>query len=441
MKKQKIFRGLLTFLMVLCFIVPLQAEAATISSVKNLKASRISNNTMGYITYSKVTGARGYQIQYSTDSAFKKSVKTKKQTSRTYQFSADKKNTYYIRVRSYKTVKKTVKKKKVTQTIYSKWKQTKISKVPTTMTTTTPVLLMQAGTTYTPKISIVSAFDNTEGLTRVSADSNIAQVDEKGAITALNDGNTYITYRFDKKVLKIYVNVVTGTNISSADYSTLKLYNQSGKLITYPLFKQNAATYEAEHVVYLRQHGCATCSLTTVLGAFHSQYAQYGPDQVIRTIEKTVADEESWIKNHVTREPKKQMPLSMYGISKILNYVGVKATYIRTFPSEDVAKTQIYNHLKTGNPVIFEVKKQSNYTGEKDSPWTASVHTMVFLGRYTTGEVLIADSVNRSWYTQGQRAKISMIESPMEYMYSCTKFDTGMYYTNLASDGGYILVQ
>ena len=79
------------------------------------------------VKWAKKSKATGYQIQYSTDSKFKKSVKKatvsgSNVTSKTIT-SVKKKKTYYVRIRTYKTVSgksyysdcSTVKKVKITK--------------------------------------------------------------------------------------------------------------------------------------------------------------------------------------------------------------------------------------------------------------------------------------------------------------------------------------
>ena len=51
----------------------------------------------------KVSGAKGYEIKYTTDKKFKKSVKTATSTKTNKTISKLKKNkTYYVKVRAYK---------------------------------------------------------------------------------------------------------------------------------------------------------------------------------------------------------------------------------------------------------------------------------------------------------------------------------------------------
>ena len=92
---------------------------ASLTSAKNSKSKQI------LLKYKKVSGAKGYEISYSTDKKFKKAA-TKKNTAKTsYTISKLKKGkTYYVRIRAYKvdsTGKKVYGK-------YSSVKKVKISK-------------------------------------------------------------------------------------------------------------------------------------------------------------------------------------------------------------------------------------------------------------------------------------------------------------------------
>ncbi len=95
-------------------------------AIKISKISNSSSKTMK-VTYAKNTVVTGYQIQYSTDKNFKKDVKTttvkKNSTTSTTISKLTKGKTYYVRVRTYKTVSGT--------NFYSNWspvKNVKISK-------------------------------------------------------------------------------------------------------------------------------------------------------------------------------------------------------------------------------------------------------------------------------------------------------------------------
>ena len=72
-------------------------KKTTLSSAKNSKSKKI------IVKYKKSSGAKGYEISYSTDKKFKKSVTKKTSTKTSYTISKLKKGkTYYVRVRAYK---------------------------------------------------------------------------------------------------------------------------------------------------------------------------------------------------------------------------------------------------------------------------------------------------------------------------------------------------
>ncbi len=307
----------------------------------------------------------------------------------------------------------------------------------TKLKTTTKVLLMKEKTSYTPKITADPSGVDMSSMTAVSENPRVAAVDKKGRITAKKDGNTWITYKLGDKKLKIYVNVLT--KVSDQTKPKIKLYNQSGKLLTYRMYRQKSNLY-GKYTKYVNLHGCAVISMTTVVNAFSKKYASYHPGKIITSLEKSSVSGAEWKLNHVTRNVRNQMPLTLSGITRALRKAGIKAKYVRSFSSDAAVQKQIYAHLKTGNPVIFTARNYNRKAGRTDTKWTTYLHTMVFLGRYTTGEVLIADSADRTWYKGNQRLKVVKMSSILPHLFSCTAPGTGSYYTGTGTAGGYILV-
>ena len=85
-------------------------KTPTLSKLTNSKSKTMT------VTWKKVADATGYEVQYTTDKKFKKSVKTvkvKKNTTSATVKKLTKKKKYYVQVRAYKTVLKT--------NYYSKW--------------------------------------------------------------------------------------------------------------------------------------------------------------------------------------------------------------------------------------------------------------------------------------------------------------------------------
>lgn len=193
---------------------------------------------------------------------------------------------------------------------------------------------------------------------------------------------------------------------------------------------------------YLELHGCAVCSLTTVLSGYTKKYKNYTPQQVRDIVEKKALGTAVWNKNY-SKTIMKQMPVSMYGISQILNYVGIKTKYVRTFTNKS-ARKQIKKHLKSGNVVVIETNNRTQINGKFSSNtttrWSRSKHTMVLLGLTDTGKVIVADSSQRSWSGQNQRIKYTTVKEIVKYLIPCTSTVKTSYFSSTANSGGYVLV-
>lgn len=106
--------------------------STTTSAVKKPKSTSIKKLTKGKksfkVTFKKISGINGYQLQYSTDKKFKKNTKTvnvKKDKTSVPVKKLKSSKTYYVRIRTYKTVKVNGKTKKT----YSSWSKAKSVKV------------------------------------------------------------------------------------------------------------------------------------------------------------------------------------------------------------------------------------------------------------------------------------------------------------------------
>ena len=132
----------------------------------------------------------------------------------------------------------------------------------------------------------------------------------------------------------------------------------------------------------------------------------------------------------------KNMPISLYGISRVLSAYGINNEYVRNF-NDAQALAEITQHLKTGNPVVIEVKKVG-----ADNTWANSKHTMVLLGLTDTGLAIVADSADRaSTFGNYARIKYTSLVNLIPYMFSSSNVtSTSAYYTTESACGGYILV-
>ena len=126
-------------------------------------------------------------------------------------------------------------------------------------------------------------------------------------------------------------------------------------------------------------------------------------------LEYKVFGKKIWKKNY-KKELKDQMPVSLYGINKILNNNGIQTEYVRRF-SDAEACQQIISHLKTGNPVVIEAKKGK-------------------------------DSANRTGFGSKQRVKYESVSNLIKHMFACSVSGakSANCYFGSSSGGGYILV-
>lgn len=116
---KKITSILLSIIMIYSVCFPITAFAAALPTV-GISSLSVKENTVT-VKWKKKSKITGYQIQYSTDSKFKKnkkSIKIKKAKTTSKKISNLKKSKkYYFRIRTYKSSNK--------KTRYSKWSKVK----------------------------------------------------------------------------------------------------------------------------------------------------------------------------------------------------------------------------------------------------------------------------------------------------------------------------
>ncbi len=289
-----------------------------------------------------------------------------------------------------------------------------------------------------------------------SSASDIASVNAMGVVNVKQAGNAVITCKTGDTELTYNVQAVNLQNIFTSR-STLPAGTNVDDLTvtiagypvnrTYTIHRQNAKqNLSAMFKGYMPQHGCSVSSLTCVLNAF-SAYSE-NPVSTVENTEKMILGTESWTANYLEKDciTKHRMPISQYGMTKILDYYHVPNRYVRKFTDKE-AISEITQHLKTGNPVIFVVsaydrsKKTSTSSG-KTEKWTTGYHCMTMLGLTEKGKVIIADTVNRSKTTFGddQRIKYATVTELVHYMFPCTSNSTSKYWSGKAGAGGYILI-
>lgn len=210
----------------------------------------------------------------------------------------------------------------------------------------------------------------------------------------------------------------------------------------YPIFQQKAYQY-GEYSEYMKRHGCACCSLTTLLAAYRPECSSLRPEQTIAKVERKYFSETDWERNykkHIAR----QMPVSLYGISRILTQYEIAHRYIGSF-NEKHALEDIKRHLFSGRPVVVETSRIKRKNGRiiklSDKRFAGSYHTMILLGMNREGQVIFTDSATREWAGKRQRLKWAELDDMLSYMFpqKCTK-DTHVYFSRRKNTGGYILL-
>lgn len=225
---------------------------------------------------------------------------------------------------------------------------------------------------------------------------------------------------------------------TAVDVYNANILSENG-VRNYRIFAQVSNTYKRNS--FIGQHGCAVCSLTTVLSGYSKKYKNYTPGKTSKDLEKKVFGTRKWNANY-RKSRGAQRPVSLYGISKVLSYCNISNRYIRFFKDKTAVK-QIEKHLRTGNPVIIEVNNRTQKNGRFGSyskKWSSSKHTMVLLGMTDKGKVIVADSATRTWSGTKQRLKLATMNELVKYMIPCKSVSTSVYYKGISSSGGYVLV-
>ncbi len=292
----------------------------------------------------------------------------------------------------------------------------------------------------------ISVLNTGEGCTWYSDNGAIVSVDQNGMATATGyNGTATITCKTGKAALTCTVKAVSPGNIVTP-MNSLPMSSKGSRLSvtvesypgtrTYTIYHQASAENKNSgkngiYANYMPDHGCGACALSTVLSGYANM--QMGPVYTTEVIEKRVFGS-GWKANY--KKGKKSMPVSLYGISRVLSSYNINNEYVRSYDPVG-AYNQITEHLKTGNAVVVEVKKVGS-----DARWSNSKHTMVLLGVTDNGMVIVADSADRaSYFGDQRRIKYTSLLSLLNYMFSCTDVtSTAPYYTKEASCGGYVLV-
>lgn len=236
------------------------------------------------------------------------------------------------------------------------------------------------------------------------------------------------------------------TSVSSLPVSSNEAYvtasiNTASGTRTYNVFNQ--FRFGRNRKDYIPAHGCAVCSLTTVLSGYKSRYATYTPNTTRFVLEKAVFGKSAWKKNY-SKSINGQMPVTLYGISRILKKCGIRNKYVSSFSSDNKVYKVLTSHLRKGEAVVIETnnrrQKNGRISSSYDSKWARSRHTMVLLGLTENGNVIVADSANRDWAGGSQRIKLASLKDLIAHMVPHSPSGKSLYYNGSKCYSGYILV-
>lgn len=421
-----------------------------------------------------------YQIKYARDKNFTDSVVTKNVSVKNLKYTVkglEKGKKYYFMVRAQnnKVDKKTGKTKRVS----GKWSDVVSVVVHKHKYKLDSYLTPCAGVEYTAcyKCSCGSAYYKTktekgkmydgvitrmpsciQGIIKKTPKSSAryipavsthsyTDVDGKSICSKCGQELNYIDTEYFDEITNTSTNVefTAPKNTNSSTSVALSVKNQAGAKLKYKLYYQRATALEYKYTKYkkyLAAHGCSTCALTAVLNATVPKYKNYTPDMVIEKVIRPSVGEKAF-KANFSKSLKRQMPIGLKGIAKVLEDNGVQYKYVYQYTAKSATK-EITAHLESGNPVIFTVPK---------SVYSGGVHTMCMLSLDKNGRVIVGDSIMGSAKKWGKNnrlvkfnttssSKSSKVSKICKYFNASTKSvdNVGYFYSGRKGNIGYILV-
>ena len=247
-----------------------------------------------------------------------------------------------------------------------------------------------------------------------SSNPDTVSVDQEGNLTALQEGNAVITCKNLSTSQTICVNVYD--QFGGSDYWDLDVLTKPSLLRTYRNYDQGAFRY-GDYSEYVWMHGCAACCTATTIGAWYPG-EEWGPEEVISQLEPK-ANEKAWERNYA-KPMSRQMPLTLKGISRVLDTKDIPYVYVTSFNKKKVAD-DLTAHLKKGYPIIYEAGN-------------GGYHMMMLLGIMTDGDVILSDSVGFD------RVGVVPLDLVIRQMFSSKEEPEASYFSGRKTAGGYIKV-
>lgn len=262
-----------------------------------------------------------------------------------------------------------------------------------------------------------------------SSNKKVAVVSSEGMVTVRRAGKCQVTAvnkKNQKARFTFYAVNYSIPDTTQEDVVTVTVQSDSGKTYSYHIFNQMSGF--KSYSQFLTWHGCACCSLTTLLGSRVRKLQNYTPDQTIGKIEKSVFSKGEFKRNY-GKKLKLQRPVSLNGIAKILSKYKIRYKYVASYTKKK-AKSQIEAHLLKGKPVLIVTRK---------GKWAYSYHTMLLIGMTRDGKAIVADSANRKWAGKNQRIKYAKVSELLKSMWSGRRSGS-VYWNGYSGSGGYMLI-
>lgn len=174
---------------------------------------------------------------------------------------------------------------------------------------------------------------------------------------------------------------------------------------------------------YIKNHGCGTCCLTTLLHAYGKRQS-LGPKQVHKKLEKKIFGN-SFDKSH---------PLGLNGIKKVLLKNNISAVYYAGTYGKSYIKSKLKSHLSKGKPAVVLLKGNSKYNCAKK---ISGFHYILLL-KYNanTKKVVVGDSSGK--YTRTHYESLDSIVTCMVKGKSGSSYP--YYFNKTKTNGGMLLI-
>lgn len=185
----------------------------------------------------------------------------------------------------------------------------------------------------------------------------------------------------------------------TAQYRSYTIYNQSK-------YSNN----------YIKNHGCGTCCLTTILHAYGKR-KELGPTKVHSVLEK----------NTFGKSFTDSKPLGMRGMRQILKNNNIEVKYYVNKYSTKKIKSILEQHLSKGKPAVVLLKQEDG-------------HHYILLLKYdsTEGKVVVGDSSGKT--TRTYYASLNNIVKNMVKGKSGNLRSYPYYFNKNKTNGGMLLI-